>query len=49
MGKWTWKDYEKCKYNESVNCDGCKTCNKCGWNPDVNEKRKQERDQRKGE
>lgn len=27
----------------------CRECGKCGWNPDVNEQRKQERVQRKGE
>ena len=39
--KKTWQEYERCKYNTEVNCDGHKNCNKCGWNPDVNEKRKQ--------
>lgn len=42
MGKWTWNDHEKCKYNHEVNCDGCKECKKCGWNPDVAKERKKE-------
>lgn len=29
-----------CKYNVHIECER-QVCNKCGWNPDVEEKRKQ--------
>jgi hypothetical protein len=36
-------EHEKCKYNPFVNCDDeYKKCHKCGWNPDVDKKRKEE-------
>lgn len=32
----------ECKHNRWVECEPrCAKCHKCGWNPDVNEKRKQ--------
>ena len=38
----TWKEHEKCKYNPFVECEGCRMCGKCGWNPDVDKQRKKE-------
>ena len=29
-----------CKFNRGVNCDGG-NCNNCGWNPEVEKKRKE--------
>ena len=35
------KDSARCLYNEQVECEErTRVCKKCGWNPDVNEKRK---------
>lgn len=43
-GKKIINDNELCKHNPAVECLlDCKICNKCGWNPDVNEQRKLER------
>lgn len=39
--KKTWQDHETCKYNPEVNCE-CKQCQKCGWNPEVEQQRKKE-------
>ena len=30
----------QCKFNQSVDCDLVTVCNQCGWNPDVEKKRK---------
>lgn len=30
----------ECKYNSQVDCSGEQRCKKCGWNPEVDKKRK---------
>ncbi len=34
------RPYESCKFNVGVECYQKKKCGKCGWNPDVDRKRK---------
>lgn len=29
-----------CKHNKHINCDDPWKCDNCGWNPEVNEKRR---------
>jgi hypothetical protein len=29
-----------CKYNLGIGCDEYEKCGNCGWNPEVNEKRR---------
>lgn len=37
------KDSERCPYNERVDCEErTRVCKKCGWNPEVDKKRRQE-------
>ena len=37
------KDCGRCLFNEQVLCEErTRVCKKCGWNPDIAEKRKQE-------
>lgn len=31
-----------CEYQKHIECENNKNCNKCGWNPDVDEKRKRQ-------
>lgn len=31
----------ECKYQVGVDCDACSVCEKCGWNPEVDERRKE--------
>lgn len=34
------RPYDSCKFNVGVECYQKKKCGKCGWNPDVDRKRK---------
>lgn len=32
--------FSSCKYNVGIECYKKKSCDKCGWNPDIDKKRK---------
>lgn len=43
MGRKPTNELEKCPFNCCVECpDDGRKCNKCGWNPAVDEKRRSE-------
>lgn len=42
-----YKGLPECKYNMGVNCNG-KSCETCGWNPDIKKQRTTERKAKMG-